>query len=146
MTTNQGGPGLGRFHDAVLTLRQNLAWGALWGLCGAVVYSAFAVVVFLLAGQRAFSAKGTSLSAVLAAYLVGGIGSGLVMGALRPLGRSWWGAGVMGLVCAVPVWSAMMVAVAGLRHVPWKVVAGLTLLTGPVSGVITKRRMDSESR
>lgn len=133
---------LARLHNGLSRLLRNLRWGALWGLCGAVVYCAYGVVLFLLAGERPFAAKGTTFGAVMAAYLTGGVGAGLILGVLRPLGRWWWGSAVMGLVCSVPIWAAMIFAVTG--HFYWKVVAVLSAVMGPVAGMMSKLRLGSE--
>src|SRR6059036_329305 len=106
----------GLFVSVPKTVARNLMWGAFWGICGGVVYSAYAVVLLILRGPAAFEANDTSFPAVLGAYLGGGGAAGLLLGLLRPLTRSWLGSAILGALCAVPVFSAGRIALSGFSN------------------------------
>lgn len=124
-------------------LSKNTRWGLYWGLCGAVVYSIIAVLLYLVRGSEPFSKVGTTFGMTLGAYLAGGLAAGLVLGLLRPLARWWWGAAIVGFWCAVPVWTAAFLAFPVNRPVDATDVRMLVLvsmLSGPVVGVVAWRR------
>ena len=98
-----------------MRFRTNVLWGARLGLAVGAVFSAWALAVFVLSAGQAMRDNGTTLPAVLAAYLAGGPVAGGVMGALRPLARWAAGAAVVGFVTAIPVFVAIRLAVDGTK-------------------------------
>lgn len=130
-------------NNPVKSMLGNLAWGCYWGMCGAVFYVLIAIVVYLVQGRLAFQARGITLPAVVKGYLFGGLGAGVVLGLLRPLGRWWWGAAVIGFFCAAPVWLGGLIANHGftmLTHDEVLMVLTLAALSGPICGVMVKRQ------
>ena len=91
----------------------NLKWGILRGLFLGSVYSAYVLLVYLIRGADAFSALGLTLGTLVAAYLGGGVVSGAVVGALRPLTKSHAGCIFVGTVAAVPTFLGVGLAMYG---------------------------------
>ena len=89
----------------------NLYSGLRWGLRFAGIYGTYAVLVELLAGEAALTAIGTTLPRLLAAYVAGGVVSGLVVGLLLPFGRTLWGASLIGAAAAIPALYAVGMAI-----------------------------------
>lgn len=105
------------------------------------------VVLYLALGPAPFARTGTTLGAVLGAYFAGGLAAGLVLGLLRPLARWWWGAAIIGSWCAVPIWTAALLAVMGAHRIDDTDIQALALasiLTGPLLGVAAWRRSRRE--
>lgn len=92
-------------------LRENLLWGARWGLFLAVVYCVFALLVLMLKG---FPDGPTQ--AVLGIYLAGGLIGGIILGILRGWIRTQLRAMAVGVIIIVPV-----------------VIGFLYLMSGPIS-------------
>jgi hypothetical protein len=120
------------------SLLDNLKSGTRWGLAFAAFYSAAAVLIWLVRGDVAFEAQGTSLWQVLLAYVAGGMAAGVVVGLLMPLGRTRFGAGVIGFVAAVPVMFVVGMAVSPpptwFTRVPI-VAFGCAAILGPIVGI-----------
>lgn len=81
---------------------RDVRWGIAHGFGFAVLYSIFAVILYLLR-RGAFDRHGTSLGAVLSLYFAAGVVGGALVGALRPLTRSRLGSMVVGVVAMTPV-------------------------------------------
>lgn len=123
---------------------QNLRWGIFWGLCGAAVYCAWVGILFLLRGAAPFLANGTTFPATLAAYLVGGLGAGIILGLLRPFTRMVWGVALVGFLCALPVWFGALGAVEGFQRIDGadvRVMVFLAFATGPLCAFLARRRL-----
>jgi hypothetical protein len=87
-------------------LERNLRTGMGYGVAYAAVYSAFVLVLALVVGERLFAGSGTSLVRVVFGYVAAGVGGGLVVGLLLPLGGTKLGAALVGFVAAIPVFFA----------------------------------------
>src|SRR3979411_1142464 len=53
--------------------RERIVWGVRWRERCALVFGAFAALLFIIDGPRSFHEHGTSLSRVLAAYAASGV-------------------------------------------------------------------------
>ena len=109
-----------------------------------MVYSAFAVALYAFRGSDPFTANGTTFGGTVVAYFVGGAGAGAVLGLLRPLARSRWGAAVVGFFCALPVWLGAAFAIDGVAalHAEDLLLTLLfSVLSGPICGVIAWERV-----
>lgn len=80
----------------------NIRKGLEWGLWYSVVYSGYAILLRITAGNEPFEAVGTSFPKALSAYLVAGLVSGFVFGLVLPLARWWWGAMLAGSIAGFP--------------------------------------------
>jgi hypothetical protein len=67
-------------------LERDLRTGMGYGVAYAAFYSAFVLVLALVVGERLFAGSGTSLVRVVLGYVAAGVGGGLVVGLLLPLG------------------------------------------------------------
>lgn len=106
-----------------------------WGWRFAAVYIVFVLGLFLLRGPGPFERSGTTLPMVIAAYTVAGLIGGGIFGILLPLGRTRFGAALLGLIVAVPVIHVVTLAV-DLEGASRLTVVLLTAsLLGPMSGV-----------
>jgi hypothetical protein len=70
------------------------------GLVMALIYSLVVVLVSVSGGFQRFAAHGTTMSAVIATYLVTGIAGGVVVGILKPWTASLLGRSAVGLIVA----------------------------------------------
>ena len=82
---------------------ERLRWGARVGAIFGLLYASLAVVIFLVGGQAPFEAGHSSFEKMIATYLVGGVGAGLIVGMLKPLTQSKVGAAIVGSLAAIPV-------------------------------------------
>lgn len=122
-------------------LERNLRTGLGYGVAYAAVYSAFVLVLALLAGERLFAGSGTSLVRVVLGYVAAGVGGGLVVGLLLPLGGTKLGAASVGFVAAIPVFFAFGM-VAGDPQPPLEVLLldalPLAAIMGAPAGLIIR--------
>lgn len=119
---------------------QNVLWGIRRGLSAALAFSAYVLLLYLFRGAAPFEANDTSLGAVIAAYLFGGLVAGAIIGLLRPFTKRKVGAIIAGIVAAVPVYAAVVFAVNGFA--PWTLmdavfVAVASLYVGALAGFLT---------
>ena len=84
--------------------KANLVLGALAGVMVAVLISLVAVMMYVLRGPQMFERLGISLTSTIALYFVGGIIGGSLVGLLLPLATWRWGAVLVGIIAAMPVY------------------------------------------
>ncbi|HEX6964639.1 MAG TPA: hypothetical protein VF166_02495 [Gemmatimonadaceae bacterium] len=91
------------------SLGQDLRWGIRWGLATALLFSLYALGIFVFAsvGARTNYFASNSPWLVVVSYFAGGIGGGVIAGLLRPLARWALGTMVMGILAAFPVYGAV---------------------------------------
>lgn len=124
----------------VLIMRRliaNTLWGILWGIAVAGLYSLYVGAIYLLQGPAPFESHGTSILSIVAAYFGGGVVSGAIVGLLRPLSRWQLGAGMLGMIAAVPVFLAFDIAqhgFAALQQVDVFAMTGFALALGGGAG------------
>lgn len=122
------------------SVRENLHTALKWSVIYVAVYSGIVLVIALTQGAGPFARSDTSLTKVLAAYWVGGLGAGVLVGLLLPLGRSMLGAAFIGAIAAIPVACAATLAITPPEH--WAstlpVGIGFGVLVGPLFGIATK--------
>lgn len=128
-------------RDRVQRWGLNVLWGVYWSLCVAVIFILYSVLLLLVRGNAAFEANDVTFLGTVAVYLFGGVCTGLILGTLRPLGRFWLGAAILGYLCAIPVYVAVRVAVNGFEN--WsredlRMLIELPLYLGPFSGLLFK--------
>ncbi len=63
---------------------ERLRWGLRWGFVYVVIFGGFAILLRIIDGSRSFIEHGTSLAAVLEAYLLAGFVGGTLLGVTRP--------------------------------------------------------------
>jgi hypothetical protein len=112
-------------------LREDLGWGLMWGLTATLFFSAWVTFVRGSSGAEPFEDLNVSYRAVVVTYVLLGIFGGLLLGALRPMSHSKWGAAVLGWVLAFVSYAGSLVL---LGSPPWQweaiVWAALTLASG----------------
>jgi len=116
----------------------NVRWGVGWGLAFAVAYSLFVAGVYAVAGPARFMQRDVTLGSTVAAYLFGGAGGGGLLGLLRPLTRSRFGATFVGVIVCMPVSLGFLVAMHG-APTNWNenaivAAAGTAVLLGAILG------------
>lgn len=115
--------------------RPDIAGGVLVGTFMALAYSVIAIIIFILGGREAFDSNNTTLSAVLLAYWIGGLSSGLLLGKLMPFTVSKRRAMLVGPVIAAPAAAMLVVTVSGLPW-HWSVVEFVTwIIVSTIFGV-----------
>jgi hypothetical protein len=92
-------------------VQTNVRWGVKGGLLLATVYSAFAIISGL--SHSGGSPRVLSLAGVVSIYYAGGCVCGAIVGALRPLTRTQWGAFAVGAICGAPVFMLALPALGG---------------------------------
>src|ERR1041385_9007533 len=95
----------------------NVIWGVGFGLAFAALYSLYVAVLYLAEGSEPFDELHTSLLTVIATYVVGGVTSGTVVGAMRPYLHIRFVAILVGMTAAVFVFFGIIVAGHGM---PWR--------------------------
>ncbi len=101
-----------------------------------VVLIAWATTLRVVNGQESFSNLETTYGAVIAFYFLGGVVSGAILGALRPLMRSRAGLALAVVLAAAPLTVALRVMWSGFT--PWTQVDWLFLVIFPTAcGLIT---------
>lgn len=105
--------------------------GAWYGFVFACFYALYSVGLYLVHGARPFAANDTTLRAALAAYFVGGVVAGAIVGALQPLTRSRVGAMFVYSVAAFFVFLSIAAAADGIYHIWWTgcLIAGIVFGT-----------------
>ncbi len=79
----------------------DIATGVKGGLFGGAVFSTIALVLWLVQGAEAFAEARMTLGALVAAYMVGGLAVGGVVGLLLPFARTPVGAALVGSLAGV---------------------------------------------
>lgn len=128
-------------------IARNLFRGIGLGIAGSILYSLIAILIYVISGQDAFAAHHTTLLATVGAYWMGGLGAGLILGLLWPLGRWTWGAGLIGFLCAVVVWLGIAVASDGRDAFDTGnliLILVLAVVFGPAGGIVARRRWRAE--
>ena len=112
--------------------------GLFLGLCVGAAFASIVGVQIIFRGTDWLLERGLHPASVLVGYLLGGAVGGVIIGLLAPMGRTWYGAAVLGFVVAVPVFYVM----APVAEPPegWAVgltrtVLELSLFMGPVIGL-----------
>jgi hypothetical protein len=95
------------------TLHRNLRTGVTGGMYFALAYSAFVILMYLVNGSRAFDKHGTTLGKIIAAYVISGIGGGLIVGLMLPLAKNKLGRTFLGIVVGVFVFFWITMTYAG---------------------------------
>ena len=125
-------------HRSERSFSSNLVWGVGFGLAFAAVYSLYVVVLYLAEGSRPFDELHTTLVTVIATYVIGGLASGTVVGAMRPFLHIRFVAILVGITAAVVVFFGAAVASDGMpwhwRITVWESIAGCSLLLGSFGG------------
>lgn len=109
-------------------LKDRMLLGIVVGLFFATGCSAYALISFIIRGNAAFRANGTTLGAAIAVYYGGFILSGVLFGLLLPLARWRISAAFVGFVAMVPFYGAVMVALSGISN--WGPVQTITTILG----------------
>lgn len=97
----------------MMTRGRDLGWGLTGGCLFTFAYSAFVILLYLIAGPGPFERNGVTLGSVLLSYLFGGLAGGLVVGLLRPLTSRRLGAIAVGIIAATLVFVGIGIAVWG---------------------------------
>lgn len=102
-------------------------------------FSGWGVIATLLSQGHVLDKYGTSLFALIMGYVVAGVASGAVVGALLPFARWRIGAAFVGIIAAVPAAIAFKVVLYGWHR--WEVndilaVITFSVLLGGVGGII----------
>jgi hypothetical protein len=125
-------------HRSERSFLSNVVWGVGFGLAFAAPYSLYVVVLYLAEGPRPFDKLHTTLAAVIAAYVIGGLASGTVVGAMRPFLHIRLVAILVGITAAVFVFFGAAVASDGMPWhwgiTEWESIVGCALLLGSFGG------------
>ena len=96
--------------------KRNTLWGIRYGGIFGLLYSAWAIVIFLVGGQEAFARRGTTVGEVIVLYLAGGAIASAIVGMLRPLMYHRPGAALVCFLSVVPLAFGTKVMLSGLQH------------------------------
>lgn len=113
--------------------------GVEYGVLGAVAYSLFVVVAYVVTGGSNLEDQGLTLPGVLSAYFAGGIGGGLIYGVLGPLAKWRMGAAVVGFFVSIPIWVGAAIILPALHlgdAVTWVTILLAAVLVGGIGGFI----------
>jgi len=125
-----------------MVLVENLTRGIKWGLYFAFCYSIIVALLALFRGNAPFENASTTLPMVLGVYWVCGLIVGALIGALWPLGKSYWGAALLGAIGSLPVSLAILMATE--PRSAWReelvLYVGIGLIAGPLFGLSMKLR------
>ena len=108
-------------------------WGIAIGLAMATFYSIIAVTIYVLRAGAPFHEAGIGWGVTLGAYWVGGAVGGVLLGLLRPLTRNNAGAVFAGILVAIPVFTAIAVA---LADISWIAVLICAVIFGTMGGIV----------
>lgn len=111
----------------------DILWGLATGLAMATLCSIAALGVYIRRGAAPFDRYGITLATALGAYWAGGAMGGVLLGLLRPLTRSKAGAVFAGIIVAIPVFSAIAVA---LDDISWITIIICAVIFGTVGGIV----------
>lgn len=117
------------------SFKHDLTWGTTRGLFGGVVYCAFASVVLLFKGWP----SELPTASIYAAYLLGGLSGGVILGALRPYANSPRGAVWVGTLVAIPVVIAFVLLIRGPLPTWGKHEVALTIMCSVILGAMGGR-------
>lgn len=126
---------ISRGHSSDLAAR--VRQGIVFGLLIACVYAAYAVGLYAFRGARPFERIGTSLPAVVATYLAGGVVAGGVVGALLPLARYLVGMVIVAVIGTFGVMIGITLTSTGFRDWrDWQDTASVSILLGTLIALI----------
>lgn len=94
-------------------LGRNVAWGASIGFGSGAIFCLIVLLERLVRGPHFLDAYGIGFGTLLACYLAGGTGAGLVVGLARPLLRWWAGAIVVGIFAGLVAAGALGLGMSG---------------------------------
>lgn len=119
---------------------RNALWGVTWGVGMAMWFTLIATVIYVIAGAQRLEGFPMTLPALIGTYCAGGILAGFVVGLLRPLGRRWWGAMLIGVVGAFLTMLSVGIAMEGWitrwDRSNFEAAVTYSLLAGPVTGLL----------
>lgn len=112
--------------------RVNLLGGLVMGLVFSVILSVGVGVLYWIGGPTTSHDTGWPLPSLIGLYVFGGVTGGLLLGLMLPLTTWRWGAVLVGMIVATPVYLAV-----GLIEYedPIDIVAGL-IVAGVVGGCV----------
>jgi hypothetical protein len=120
--------------DWLQRLRCNVLTGTTYGLCIAVVFSVFVLVMLAVRGSSLLEEHDTTLATILGTYFAAGLVGGAIVGALLAIGRRWYGAMLVGYIAAIPVYGMIIMATSPptrwMTYLPY-----LFYLLGPAGAV-----------
>ena len=105
----------------------------------ATAFSAWVLTLYARRGSVPFDAVGTTPGAVILLYYCAAVVAGLLVGILLPLARAnRWGAALVGIVAALPLYAMARVALEGFA--PWTAVdtisvVGASTVVGSIVGL-----------
>jgi hypothetical protein len=114
-------------------LSEDVLWGLKWGLSAALFFTAWVSFVRVSSGSEPFEEMEVTYSGVVTLYVLVGIVGGALLGALRPLTGSKWGAALLGWFLAFITYSA---AAALIDAPPWEWDSFLWVLFIVLAGVL----------
>ena len=94
--------------------RERLIIAVMTGLLLASLCSLWVMVLWVGGGWEGFRERGIPLWGAVTSYLVGAVLGGAIVGALWPIGRSLFGAILLGYVAALPFFAAISVRMSGV--------------------------------
>jgi len=115
---------------------------ALIGFGVAFVFCAWVTFVRLNTGDRAFTELGITYPGTLAMYVITGVTSGAIIGALMPLASSRFGAYAIGLAGGLPIVAGILIQQRGLPS-RW---SDETITLAPVLVLVATIAIGSEIR
>lgn len=122
------------------TLARDLKWGVGYGLAFAAAYSAIVLVQYLVTGPGVVESRHITLGPTIAAYFVGGVVGGALVGLLRPFTRWRVGATLIGIIACLPLAIAFVVVIDGSpSHWKEETIVG-TLIAAVLIGAIVGYR------
>ena len=122
------------------TIIRNALWGVMWGLVMAVWFALIATVIYAVAKAQHLEGHPMTLQALIGTYFAGCVLAGLAVGLLRPLGKRWWGAMLIGLVAAFLTIVSVAIAMEGWLtewdQSTFEAAVTYSLLAGPAGGLL----------
>ena len=96
------------------TYKRDIGGGAKAGLAFGAAFTGWATFVFIMHGDAAFANHHLTYASTIGLYLGGGLVSGAIVGALKPLARYDIGVAVIGVVAAIPALLGFTIATQGV--------------------------------
>jgi hypothetical protein len=105
--------------------------GLVMGLTGGSLFSLFALVAYMVRGPASFERIGIPMGSVVGLYLICGLAGGLLLGLLLPLTVLRWGAALVGILVALPLYAGAGLLLGDFN---WRLSLVLAAIIGGVVG------------
>lgn len=119
----------------------NALLGVFYGICVAVIFVAYIVILYVTVGSKPFDRLNVTLVEILGLYLFGGIIGGAIGGYFYHNAETRWGSALVGIITLIPLSIGASLLIPGWESLSQVILEGLlyAVIVGGPAGVIVIR-------